>query len=57
MTEDKEEDNVLCAIRTVKGNHAINQYNQREIDVVRDEVLPILKSMIVSELLLHTIIK
>ena len=43
MTEDKEEDNVLCAIRTVKGNHAINQYNQREIDVVRDEVLPVLK--------------
>ena len=43
MTEDKGEDNVLCAIRTVKGNHAVNQYNQREIDVVREEVLPTLK--------------
>ena len=43
MTEDKGEDDVLCAIRTVKGNHAINQYNQREIDVVREEALPTLK--------------
>ena len=31
MTEDKGEDDVLLAIRTVRGNHAINQYNQREI--------------------------
>lgn len=43
MTEDKGEDHVLCAIRTAKGNHAVNQYNQREIDVVREEVLPALK--------------
>lgn len=43
MTEDKGEANVVCAIRTVKGNHAVNHYNQREIDVVREEVLPQLK--------------
>lgn len=43
MTEDKGENDVLSAIRTVKGNHAVNHYNQREIDVVKEEVLPKLK--------------
>lgn len=43
MTEDKGEKDVLTAMRTVKGNHAINHYNQREIDVVMEEVLPVLK--------------
>ena len=43
MTEDNNEENVLVAIRTVKGNHAVNHYNQREIDVVKEEVLPTLK--------------
>lgn len=43
MTEDKGEKDVLTAVRTVKGNHAINHYNQREIDVVMEEVLPVLK--------------
>ena len=43
MTEDKGECNVMSAIRTTKGNHAINQYNQREIDVIKKELLPILK--------------
>lgn len=43
MTEDKGEENVLTAIRTVKGNHAINHLNQREIDVVKNELLPTLK--------------
>lgn len=42
MTADREEPDVLCAFRTVKGNHAFNQYNQREIDVVKQEVLPTL---------------
>ena len=42
MTEDKGEKNVMTAIRTAKGNHAINHYNQREIDVVKKEVLPTL---------------
>ena len=43
MTEDKGEKDVLSAIRTVKGNHAAGRYNQREIDVVKEEVLPGLK--------------
>lgn len=43
MTEDKGEKDVLTAMRIVKGNHAINHYNQREIDVVMEEVLPVLK--------------
>lgn len=43
MTEDKSEENVLTAIRTVKSNHAVNHYNQREIDVVKEEVMPALK--------------
>lgn len=42
MTQDKGEQDVLCAYKTVKGNHAVNQYNQREIDVVKEEVLPAL---------------
>lgn len=43
MTEDKGETNVLTAIKTVRGNHAINHYNQREVDVVKKEVLPTLQ--------------
>lgn len=44
MTHDHGEEDVLCAHLTVKGNHATRQYNQREIDVVREEVLPSLTS-------------
>lgn len=40
MTEDKGEDNVMSAIRTVQGKHCRGHYNQREIDVVLQEVLP-----------------
>lgn len=42
MTEDKGEENVLSAFKIVKGNHAIGHFNQREIDVVKEEVLPTL---------------
>lgn len=45
MTEDKGEDNVLSAVRTAKGNHAAGHFNQREIDVVKEEVLPTLKDI------------
>lgn len=40
MTEDNGEKDVLSAIRTTKGNYAVNRYNQREIDVIKEEVLP-----------------
>ncbi len=43
MTEDRGEENVLEAVRTVKGNHAVDHFNQREIDVVKTEVLPSMK--------------
>lgn len=43
MTEGNNEDNVLMAIKTVPGLHGRGHYNQREIDVVRQEVMPHLK--------------
>lgn len=40
MTEDFGEDKVLHVVRTVKGNHARELFNQREIDVIIQDVLP-----------------
>lgn len=40
MTTDKGEKDVLQVIRTVPGNHAREHFNQREIDVITQEVLP-----------------
>ena len=40
MTEDHHESNVMTAIKTVPGHHDYNHYNQREIDVVKNEILP-----------------
>lgn len=40
MTEDKGEKDVLAAIKTVPGNHARGHYSQRQIDVIREEVIP-----------------
>lgn len=40
MTEDNGERDVVSAVKTAKGNHSADRYNQREIDVVRNEVLP-----------------
>ena len=40
MTTDHGEDKVLQVVRTVKGNHARWHFNQREIDVITQEVLP-----------------
>ena len=45
MTEDHHENNVMMAIKTVPGHHEYNHYNQREIDVVRDEILPQLETL------------
>lgn len=44
MTEDHGEEDVLCAIKTAPGNHCTNHYNQREIDVVKESLLPSLQS-------------
>ena len=40
MTEDHGEENVLTMYRTAPGNHARGHLNQRQIDVIRTEVLP-----------------
>lgn len=42
MTRDNGEPDVVCAIKTVEGNHDRRHVNQREIDVIRKEVLPTL---------------
>lgn len=44
MTTDHREQDVLCVIRTVKGNHARGHLNQREIDVIVQEIMPELSS-------------
>ena len=40
MTEDKDEANVLMAVKTAPGHHSRDHYNQREIDVVKEEIIP-----------------
>ena len=40
MTTDEGENNVLQVIKTVPGNHARGHFNQREIDVITQEVMP-----------------
>ena len=40
MTRDKGEKDVLSVVRTVEGNHARNHYSQRQIDVIKKEILP-----------------
>lgn len=44
MTQDQGERDTMMAIKTVPGHHCRNHYNQREIDVVKQEVLPHLKN-------------
>ena len=45
MTNDNGEENVLQVVRTAKGNHAREHFNQREIDVITQEVMPKYKDM------------
>lgn len=42
MTEDKNESEVLKCIKTVKGNHETDKRNYRELDVIKEEILPAL---------------
>lgn len=42
MTRDNGESDVVCAVKTVEGNHELNHVNRREIDVIRQEILPTL---------------
>ncbi|MDO5555681.1 MAG: AAA domain-containing protein [Clostridia bacterium] len=46
MTEDNGEEDVLKAYVTAEGNHARGHINQRQIDVIKEEVMPeILKNV------------
>ena len=40
MTEDNGEEDVLAVVKTTSGNHARDHYSQRQIDVIRDEIIP-----------------
>ena len=40
MTKDHDEPDVLTMYRTTAGNHARGHLNQRQIDVIQQEVLP-----------------
>ncbi len=40
MTKDDDNDDALMAVKTVEGNHARDNYNQRQIDVIKEEILP-----------------
>lgn len=40
MTTDNGEEDVLSVVKTVAGNHVRNHYSQRQIDVIRQEIIP-----------------
>lgn len=40
MTKDMDEKDVLSVVRTVPGNHERNHYSQRQIDVIKKEIIP-----------------
>lgn len=40
MTADKGEDDVLSVVKTAAGNHERNHYSQRQIDVIKNEIMP-----------------
>lgn len=40
MTEDKGEKDVLAVVKTVPGNHVREHYSQRQIDVIKNEIIP-----------------
>lgn len=40
MTKDRGEDDVLSVVKTVVGNHARDHYSQRQIDVIKSEIIP-----------------
>jgi superfamily I DNA and/or RNA helicase len=45
MTEDHNDKDVMMAIKTAPGHHTRGHFNQREIDVIKQEVLPTLKNI------------
>lgn len=43
MSSDNGEDDVLSVIKTTVGNHARKHVNQRQIDIIKEEILPNIK--------------
>ncbi|MCL1925988.1 MAG: AAA domain-containing protein [Syntrophorhabdaceae bacterium] len=43
LTEGKTDDKPLVVYKTAPGNHARERVNQRQIDVIKDEIIPNLK--------------
>lgn len=50
MTADRGEPDVMQVVFTVPGNHARGRINQRQIDVIRQEVLPLLRGAGVTDI-------
>lgn len=40
MTTDHGEEDVLSVVKTVEGNHERDHYSQRQIDVIKNEIIP-----------------
>ena len=40
MTQDNGEEDVLAVVKTVPGNHVRDHYSQRQIDVIKNEIVP-----------------
>ena len=40
MTTDSGEEDVLSVVKTVPGNHERNHYSQRQIDIIKNEIIP-----------------
>lgn len=40
MTEDKGEEDVLAVVKAAPGNHVRDRYSQRQIDVIKNEIIP-----------------
>lgn len=50
MTSDQGEKDVIKMYHTVPGNHARGHINQREVDVIREEILPDLAAIGVKDI-------
>jgi RecA/RadA recombinase len=50
MTTDSGESDVMQVVFTVPGNHARDRINQRQIDVITQEVLPLLREAGVTDI-------
>ena len=40
MTKDNGEEDVLSVVKTTVGNHERNHYSQRQIDIIKKEIMP-----------------